>query len=108
MLSIILMKCTDKSTHCSNQCKRRQKSFSISILFIHLRTNLLLCCAYEILLLNSGGTKKVVYNWHPGEMLSNFQGKAETEGSKGEWAAFWKKRNLRQTSDVKDSKYTNI
>lgn len=37
---------------------------------------------------------QVVYNWHPGEMLSTFQGKAE--GSKGEWAAFWKKKDLEQ------------
>ena len=101
MPSTILMKCADKSTHCSNPCKKRQKSLSISILFIYLRTNLLLCCTYEILLLNSGGTEKVVCSWHPGEMLSNYQGRAEAESSKGERAAFWKKRNLGQTSDVK-------
>lgn len=44
---------------------------------------------------------EVAYGWHPGEVLSNFQGKAEAEGSKGERAAFWKKRNLGQTSGVK-------
>lgn len=41
----------------------------------------------------------MLYKWHPGEMFCHFQGKAE--GSQGEWASFWKQRNLRQTTPVK-------